>query len=219
MVVSRLFFLTLAAMAIVTLLSDDAHAQQDDPVGPFVIDARVALPTFSSNDAIAAGAGVRSDQLPERGLGFEAGAHFYPLRRRRISVGLGANLVRASGRKAPGEDAEPTDTTIETRFSALTPQVSLNFGTTRGWSYISGGYGWTKRVTGEADSTLPDGSNLGAFNYGGGARWFIKAHVAFSFDLRFYRLPDIPAETGVVAPSPGSPGYTMFMGTAGLSFK
>jgi hypothetical protein len=206
-----LLTLTFAALAA------EARAQQDDPVGPFVLDARVALPSFSSAESIATAWGFRSDQLPERGMGFELGAHVYPLRGRRVSLGLGASLMRASAKQDPLEDSETaaTDPTVESRISALTPQVSLNFGSSRGWSYISAGYGWTRRTTGDADATLPNGSNVTTVSYGGGARWFIKTHVAFSFDLRFYRLPATVAD----ADGPASPGYTMFVGTAGLSFK
>ena len=34
----------------------------------------------------------------------------------------------------------------------------------------------------------PDDEPLNTINYGGGARWFIKPHVAFSFDVRFYAI-------------------------------
>jgi hypothetical protein len=143
------------------------------------------------------------------------------LRRRRLSLGLGASLMRGGSEKAPTPEdvtATPTaatDPTVESRITALTPQVSLNFGSSRGWSYIGAGYGWTRRTTGDAAGTLPDGSNVITLSYGGGARWFIKTHVAFSFDLRFYRLPATVAD----ADGPASPGYTMFVGSAGLSFK
>jgi hypothetical protein len=208
--------LSLALLTLVVVgLPSEARAQQDDPVGPFVIDARIAFPSFSSADSIATAYGFRADQLPERGMGFEVGAHVYPLRGRRITLGLGASLMRARGRQKPAEDAAATDPTVETRMSALTPQVSLNFGSSRGWSYISAGYGWTRRTTGDASSTLLDGSNVRTLSYGGGARWFIASHVAFNFDLRFYRLPATIADTN----GPASPGYSMFVGSAGLSFK
>ena len=224
MLASRVLVVTLGAAALLALAPSVALAQQDDPVGPFVVDAHVALPSFSSDAGIAEGVGLRTDQLPERGMGFEVGAHVYPLRGRRVTLGLGASLIRARGRQAPteepeeDEEAEPaaeTEPTVETRFSTLMTQLSLNFGSTRGWSYVSGGYGWTRRATGIADTTFPDGTNLGTISYGGGARWFVSTHVAFSFDLRFYRLPTQVADGDV----PNSPGYTMFIGTAGLSFK
>jgi len=201
------------AILAVLVCSSGAHAQ-DSPPGPFVLDARIALPSFSSAEAIATPLGFRSDQLPERGRGYEIGAHVYPLRRR-VTVGLGATLLRASGSQKPAEDAVATDPTIESRISAFTPQLSLNFGSSRGWSYISGGYGWTRRSTGDGAGTINEGTNLTTLSYGGGARWFVSAHVAFNFDLRFYRLPFQSAD-GVV---PEQPGYTMFVGSAGVSFK
>ena len=212
----RRFPLSLALLTLALLgLASDARAQQDDPVGPFVIDARIALPSFSSAEPIATSYGFRADQLPERGRGYEVGAHVYPLRGRRISLGLGASLMKASGKQKPAEDAAATDVTVETRMSTLTPQVSLNFGSSRGWSYISAGYGWTRRTTGDAATTLVDGSKVMTLSYGGGARWFIASHVAFTFDLRFYRLPATVADEN----GPASPGFSMFVGSAGLSFK
>ena len=62
---------------------------------------------------------------------------------------------------------------------------------------------------------MTQGAQLLTLSYGGGARWFVSSHVAFSFDLRFYRLPSQDADVDV----PASPGYTMFVGTAGFSFK
>jgi hypothetical protein len=214
--VVRLRCSLVTAFALAPLaFSSPAHAQQDSPPGPFIVDARVALPSFSSDEAIATPLGFRSDQLPERGLGFEIGAHFYPLRRRKITLGLGASILQATGSHAPGEDALPTDPTVESRISMLTPQLSLNFGTSRGWSYISGGYGWTRRSTGDQATTIEEGARLLTLSYGGGARWFVASHFAFNFDLRFYRLPFQDGD-GVV---PEQPGYTMFIGSAGVSFR
>ena len=57
-------------------------------------------------------------------------------------------------------------------------------------------------------------------NYGGGARWFIKSHVAFSFDVRFYAI-----NPGVVLARPngtlreGSPRTTLTAIGAGVSIK
>ena len=207
----------MCAMAgvLVLISAVAAGAQPDSPPGPFVVDARVALPSFSSGESLATPLGLRSDQLPERGMGFEVGAHLYPLRGRAITMGIGATLMRAGGSRAPGAEALPTDPTIESRISAFTPQVSLNFGSGRGWSYVSAGLGWTQRSTGDSTDEMVDGSNLFTISYGGGARWFLASHVAFSFDLRFYRLPH-QSEDGSV---PEQPGYTMFVGLAGLSFK
>ena len=95
------------------------------------------------------------------------------------------------------------------------PQASLNFGSSRGWSYIGAGFAWSRRSTGVADTEFEDGARLMGLHYGGGARWFIKPHVAFTFDLRFYRLPE-QAEDGTI---PFQPKTRLFLASAGLSFK
>ena len=94
-------------------------------------------------------------------------------------------------------------------------EASPSFGTSRGWSYISGGYGWTRRSTGDQATMIEEGARLLTLSYGGGARWFVASHFAFNFDLRFYRLPFQDAD-GVV---PEQPGYTMFIGSAGVTFR
>ena len=197
------------------------------PPGPFALDVRVAMPSFNTGSTLADPLDLRTDQLPSRGLGLLFGAHVYPLRGKRMSLGLGADIVRTSGSKAPDpeDDTAATDPTIETKFSAFVPQVSLNFGTSRGWSYIGGGYAWTRRSTGDVDAEVAEGTRLMGLHYGGGARWFISPHVAFSFDLRFYRIPEQAAEGtttttgGTIAAVPFQPKSRLFLMSAGLSFK
>jgi hypothetical protein len=194
------------------------------PPGPFALDVRWAMPSFNTGSPLADPLGLRTDQLPSRGWGLLFGAHVYPLRGKRFSLGLGADLVRTSGSRAPDpeDDTAATDPTIETRFNALVPQVSLNFGTSRGWSYIGGGYAFMKRATGDVEADVPDGPRLMGIHYGGGARWFMNPHVAFSFDLRFYRIPEQAAEastTAGVAAVPFQPKSRLFLASAGVSFK
>ena len=106
----------------------------DRPPGPFALDVRIAMPSFNTGSALADPLGFRTDQLPGRGWGLLVGAHVYPLRRKRFALGLGADLVRTSGSQAPDPESDTADTdpTVETRFNALVPQLSLNFGTSRG---------------------------------------------------------------------------------------
>ncbi len=197
------------------------------PPGPFALDVRLAMPSFNTGSALADPLSLRTDQLPGRGWGLLFGAHVYPLRSKRFALGLGADIVRTSGSQAPDPEATTaaTDPTIETRFTAFVPQVSLNFGTSRGWSYLGGGYAWTRRSTGDVDADVADGTRLMGLHYGGGARWFISPHVAFSFDLRFYRLPEQAAEgtttggTGSLAFVPFQPQSRLFLASAGISFK
>jgi hypothetical protein len=197
------------------------------PPGPFALDVRLAMPSFNTGSALADPLSLRTDQLPGRGWGLLFGAHVYPLRGKRFALGLGADIVRTSGSQAPDpeDDTAATDPTIETKFSAFVPQVSLNFGSSRGWSYIGGGYAWTRRSTGDVDAEVAEGTRLMGLHYGGGARWFMSPHVAFSFDLRFYRLPEQAAEgtttggTGSIAFVPFQPKSRLFLASAGLSFK
>ena len=170
------------------------------PPGPYVIDVRGAMasipklpafyPPFESGTIV-----------PARGFGFDVGAHIYPFTLGRARVGFGANVVRAQGRLVLDE--------VEATVTTVTPQISFNFGSRDGWSYLSAGYGTAAvrssglvresllagvpdtrtgslenpMVTGTADSGL-----VRALNYGGGARWFLSSHIAAGFDLRFHRL-------------------------------
>ena len=182
------------------------------------------MPSFNTGSSLADPLGLRTDQLPSRGWGLDVGAHVYPVRSGHFALGIGAEIVRAAGSKAPDPEDETAadDPTIETRFSALVPQVSLNFGTSRGWSYIGGGFAFMRRATGDVDAEVADWPRLMGIHYGGGARWFMSSHVAFSFDMRFYRIPEQAAEdatTGGVAAVPFQPKSRMFLISAGLSFK
>lgn len=177
------------------------------------------MPSFNTGSSLADPLGLRTDQLPSRGWGYDVGAHVYPVHGRRFALGIGAEIIRASGSKAP--DPEDTtaanDPTIETRFSALVPQVSLNFGSSRGWSFIGGGLAFMRRATGHVDADVADWPRLTGIHYGGGARWFMTPHVAFVFDLRFYRIPEQAADAA--ADVPFQPKSRLFLISAGLSFK
>lgn len=213
--VRRLLPLTFAAV----LAAAPAWAQQpDSPPGPFALDVRFAMPNFNTGSALADPLGFRTAQLPGRGWGWDVGVQGYPLRRKRFALGLGVALVRTSGSKAPDPEDENAvdDPTIETRFNALVPQLSLNFGTGRGWSYIGGGYAFMQRATGDVEAQIELWPRLTGIHYGGGARWFLNRHVAFSFDLRFYRIPEQAGEGTIV---PFQPKSRLFLSSVGLSFK
>jgi hypothetical protein len=111
----------------------------------------------------------------------------------------------------------PAPLPISERLTEASPQLSLNFGTGHGWSYLSGGVGraqWSLRPSGQAPSDA-DAEVLPTVNYGGGARWFIKPHVAFSFDVRVYEIqPGSP-----FGANPGSPRVRMLTIGAGVSVK
>jgi hypothetical protein len=218
---SMLFARRFVPLTLLTLLAATAPAAAqppDSPPGPFALDVRWAMPSFNTGSAVADPLGFRTAQLPSRGWGLDLGAHVYPVRGKRFALGLGADLIRTKGSKAPDpeDEAAVNDPTLETRFTAFVPQLSLNFGTGRGWSYIGGGYAWTQRATGDVEAEVALGPRAMGLHYGGGARWFISPHVAFTFDLRFFRLPEQAAEGTTV---PFQPKTRLFMASAGLSFK
>jgi hypothetical protein len=210
----------IVPLGFAVLIAAPAAAQSPDaPPGPFAVDARLAMPSFNTGSAVADPLGLRTAQLPGRGWGYDVGAQVYPVRGKRFALGFGASLVRASGSKAPDPDdaAAVNDPTIETRVSLFVPQVSLNFGSSRGWSYISGGYASSQRATGDVEADVPFGPRKWGLHYGGGAKWFAGRHVAFAFDLRFYALPAQEADESTSVPF--QPKTRMFLGSVGVAFK
>ena len=212
--------LTVSLGFAALLAAVPAAAQSPDaPPGPFAVDARFAMPSFNTGSAVADPLGLRTAQLPSRGWGYDVGANVYPVRGKRFALGFGASLVRAAGSKDPDPEdpAAVNDPTIETRISLFVPQVSLNFGSGRGWSYISGGYASSQRATGDVDAEVALGPRKWGLHYGGGAKWFFNPHVAFAFDLRFYVLPAQEADEATSVPF--QPKTRMFTGSVGVAFK
>ena len=160
-------------------------------------------------------------ELPGRGLGVQAGVHLYPLRWHAITFGLGGELAASRARKTPQASSQ-TLIVSEERYTSIAPQLSFNFGNGNGWSYLSGGLGqstWSLVPAGRV-SSLQDSERLKTINYGGGARWFIKSHVAFSFDVRLYAInPGLPGLSANGAVRPCSPRTTLMVIGAGASIK
>jgi hypothetical protein len=232
--VSPLFRLsTLGALLLLTFGAAGAAAQDPDqdrePIGRFAADARGILVTYPDDDALSAFLDVTEENLASRGLGVLFGAHVYPIRLgRRIALGVGAELFFSRGSKTVEPEAvealeDAREVTVNARLSGFSPQVSLNFGGREGWSYLSGGIGWTRFSTevkgGTATPSTPAGDTGSArtstLNYGGGARWYMKEHVAFSLDLRFYVVKPREATTSL----PALPRTRLLMLSAGVSFK
>jgi hypothetical protein len=147
--------------------------------------------------------------VPARGFGLEAGAHVYPWARGSRAIGVGVNLLwtRASATATPVPSSSTAETTsvmlpeVTVSMRVLSPQLSLNFGTSRGWSYLTvGGGGAWIRSTAEASERS---RSVGDVNAGGGARWFISEHVGVGFDLGLHWLG----------------GSSLFAASAGFSLK
>jgi len=142
-------------------------------------------------------------RVPQRAFGFGAGAHVYAFRIGVARLGFGVDVLRARGTAVTAASATTAQSTTtaaatETFHAAMTvttiaPQLSFNFGSHEGWSYLSGGYG---AATTHAEVNVPVSVGEGgsrnqrasALNIGGGARWFLREHFAVGFDVRFHRL-------------------------------
>jgi hypothetical protein len=191
---------------------------EDLPIGRYVADLRFSFPKFKQDPNVASSIGVATEDLPTRGFGLVVGAHVYPLRLGIVTIGLGGEISKATrGRTTnTGTDTAPVEVGVDTRFSAVSPQISFNFGARDGWSYISGGIGWSKYTTENRAHPLPDAeSATKTINYGGGARWFARKHLAFGFDVRFYAVnPQLATAT-----RPGFPRMTLLSLCGGISVR
>jgi len=191
---------------------------EDLPIGRYVADLRFNFPKFKQDPNVASSIGVATEDLPTRGFGLVVGAHVYPLRLGIVTIGLGGEIGKATrGRTTnTGTDTAPVEVGVDTRFSAVSPQISFNFGARDGWSYISGGIGWSKYTTENRAHPLPDAeSATKTINYGGGARWFARKHLAFGFDVRFYAVnPQLATAT-----RPGFPRMTLLSLCGGISVR
>jgi hypothetical protein len=206
----------LLAIAIPAAAQDTPPEEQ--PIGRFAADVRGAFPKFKQDPAIAAGLGVVVANLPARAFGFVVGAHWYPARLGVVTFGVGGEILLARrGRTLePGTDDEAPRPTVNSRLSAISPQISFNFGSRDGWSYISGGIGRAAFTAERKDAPLPDPeSSSKTINYGGGARWFAKKHLALSVDFRFYAINPQEATRA----RPAFPRMTLTALSVGVGFK
>jgi hypothetical protein len=158
---------------------------------------------------------LTSTIVPSRGFGADIGGHFYLFNFGPARVGLGASVmvVRATANAAASTQAESTEPgqRVTLTLRALAPQVSFNFGSGDGWSYLSAGVGLGS-VNSRTDNAAPgehESGRLRTVNYGGGARWFMTPRLAFGIDLRAYQL----------AAGAGTPRVSIFAAGAGLSIR
>ena len=208
---------------VMTMAASTSLAQQKERIAPFVADLRLTSSSLPS-EAGWTPTVPTGTVAPTRGLGFEVGAHVNVIRLRAIAIGVGGTWLVARSTASPPEStdtpATPTQIpAVTTRVSAFAPQVSLNFGHSLGWSYLSVGLGRTK-VESEAvlagTAFTPRVSDwVKTLNYGGGARWFLNDHFGVGFDLRWHKLSIVPA----TATHPGAPRASLFAIGAGVVVK
>jgi hypothetical protein len=210
-----------ALLLVVVWLGVPSRVDAQDPIpkiGPFALDVHGTVPRFPNNAQLIQSRDLLTQEMPGAGLGVHVSANVYPLKWKAITFGLGGDAAFAHARQSP----QPISTTdfgraVTERFTNVAPVLSFNFGTGKGWSYLSGGIGQSTWfiVPAGSDPLPADRERLETINYGGGARWFLNDHLAFSVDARFYAIyPGTPD-----GPRPGSPRTTLMVFGAGISLK
>ena len=196
-----------AVWTVMMLLSaTSVWAQPRQPLPVIVVDLRGFYAALGQDPVTAGDLLVTPGDLPSRGLGAAGGVQLYPLRGRTISLGIGAEAILARGRNLPTveEDDEPDEggevveslPPINQRLIGWSGNLSLNFGSRNGWSYVTAGMGPMRFGTfaGNQSPPRPAPSKM-TINYGGGARWFAWRHIAFAVDVRFYQTrPESPTQ-------------------------
>ena len=227
-----------AFVTALVLCASLADAQPPSRPGPWTLDLRGVTSPVPEDEAFYPRLDA-SAIVPERGFGIDVGAHVYLLNIGASRLGLGAQFINVRALTEPvvstttpgtGTPAA-TGQRVQLDLRIITPQVSFNFGTREGWSYVSGGVGQTTVVTRTAGviTGRRESERLNALNIGGGARWFLKSHLAFGFDVRLHRIPSGTAGPVEETPPPatppeqttatGTPGLMIFAVGAGISFK
>lgn len=211
--------LRVAAASLAQLLAlSPVFAQDPPPKLPLIVlDLRGSVPSFPREDQLAASRGLQMTELPGRGLGADLGLHLRVFTWRAVTVGLGGQITLARATVSGSTQGGAIRRAVTETFVSATPQLSFNFGDGDGWSYISGGLGTSQWqvVPAGAEPISADVERLRSVNYGGGARWFIKSHVAFTFDVRFHQVDPGAPRIGF----PGGPRSTFIVMGAGISLK
>ena len=183
-----------AVVALLLAVAVRAAAQTSGAPGPWVADVRAATAGAPADAAFFPP--LSADTLiPSRGFGVDAGAHVYLFPLGPSRMGVGASYLHVRG----------TSDTVTATVRALAPQVSVNFGTTHGWSYLSGGVGRASvrtEIATETGTLERDSGGVTAVNVGGGARWFLTGHLGIGFDVRWHRLSG-PARVTILAAAAG----------------
>jgi hypothetical protein len=217
MLLIRMRVIVLSIFLMLVAAAVPARAQDPPPrIGPFVIDLHGTFPGFPEDQLLADSRGMTLAELPGSGLGVQIGVHVYPIRWKAITIGLGGEYAASRARQTP-LDGVIGVRSAEERFTSFAPQVSFNFGSGHGWSYLSAGMGnstWSLRPDGQ-NSYPADTDGVKTINYGGGARWFAKKHVGVSFDVRFYAIN--PGASEYVFPQ--RPRTTLMVVGGGISVK
>jgi hypothetical protein len=188
--------LTLALVLTISfpVIPVAAQSINPGPPGPFVFDIRAATSGIPSSDALFPDLAV-GELVPTRGFGGSIGGHVYAIQIGPTRLGIGADVMLVRG----------STSAVSSTFLSLDPQLSVNFGTSEGWSYLSAGVG-PVRVNSDPAGVS---DTVRAINWGGGARWFLGPHLGVGFDVRVRHL----------AASEVLPKGTVLSAAVGISMK
>ena len=181
------FALVFLFLAIVSAHDAAAQSLNPGPPGPFVFDGRGVVSGIPGIEAFVPPE-VTQATIPSRGFGGSIGGHVYAIQLGPGRFGIGVDLTFVRG----------TSTEVQTTLLTVDPQLSYNFGTADGWSYLSAGVG-AARVKSEPSGIS---ESVQVFNWGGGARWFLSQHFGIGFDIRIRHLSAgdvVPKGTSVAA--------------------
>lgn len=203
-----------AVLALVAAAPLAAQSLTPPPPGPFVIDVRgvtLSVPQIG----IYYPPMPTGTHIPSRGFGLLAGAEILPFgfSAKRIGIGGEFFVTRATAttpRAAPPTSVTTTSDSTSSSFvpsfpdvrmtmRGVSPQLSVNFGTARGWSYLTVGAGPVRMKTetaGEGAGTVI--TTKIAPNGGAGARWFVNEHLGVGFDLRLRQFGNRPLFSAAV---------------------
>ncbi len=233
-VVRRLSAVCILWLGVFSGTPAAAQITAPGPPGPYVIDVRGATSPIPQDVSFFPPVPTGTI-VPSRGYGIDVGAHVYLMQLGPGRLGIGASALRVRGTASPeapasGSASATTSATtpdVDATLTTFGPQLSFNFGSTEGWSYVSAGVGRAKLTTGASafggggsGTTMTparsvDGGTRSSASVGGGARWFVKARLAFSFDVRVH-LVSAGAAEGTV---PATPRMTLLVASAGMSLR
>jgi hypothetical protein len=190
----RRLILVVALMTAAATDQVSAQSLNPGPPGPFVFDIRGAMSALPTSELFVPQSDIVAD-VPSRGFGGTVGGHVYAIGIGPGRLGIGVDFMLVRG----------TTADVATTLSSVDPQLSFNFGTSDGWSYLSAGVGGARVKVDSVDLS----ESVRSFNWGGGARWFVGPHVGVGFDVRVRHLA-----AGDVVPK-----ATVIGAAVGLSLK
>src|SRR2546428_2747202 len=182
----------LAALVLLLLISVVPVRSQGPPPGiPLVVvDGQGNVPRFPQDPLLADSRGISLTELPGAGLGGQLGVHLYFFKFKAMTVGVGGQTIVAQAKQTPPKEVQDQIKAVTEKFRSLGAQLSLNFGSGTGWSYLSGGIGrsnWS--IVPEGRKLLPgDEEVLKTINYGGRAPRFAESHPPLRLPRRLYAI-------------------------------